>query len=462
MSRSSRFGMALLFLLVLGNAAVPAAADHFRGGKVEWCWHPPIPDYLYNYITFRIEAIYQRDASQQVGDKVVETFNFGDGTSQPVTLTVTEVKENSTPGSDGWFVATGTIPSHFYPYGTSSFVWAGLGDCCRIDGTAGPVSLNNRNGAPYQVRSLVYVIEEYCSPSVSLPRVIWLSGGIGDTFEIPLPITGPVGSSSYESWFCRFSSDGEAGGGPNPDGMTIDPATCRITWTPSGDPNKLWTTQVQTERYISYGGFLIATTPIDFLLGLDAATPQCWLDSMDLGPPTRIKVLARDLRSGLKSIDVLESTNATVQVPTFSQGTNAALEVFGTKIDQTQGSRIRLRVTDLAGNATECDPVLTEEIRSAGKPVSSTHESVPPEEHVVTVYNGAPGLTSLDVEVNGKRFKMTALRAGEERTLDVASAVFPGAPSTFVLTAHGKPGGKATVMIWEGQSAPSEPAQGQR
>ncbi|HEY3567817.1 MAG TPA: putative Ig domain-containing protein [Thermoanaerobaculia bacterium] len=453
MSRSSRSGMALLaFLLGLGDAAVPAAADHFRGGKIEWCWSPPVPDYLYNYITFRIEAIYQRDASQQIGDTVVETFHFGDGTSQPVTLTVTEVKGDSTPGSDSWFVAAGTIPHHFYPYGTPNFVWAGLGDCCRIDGTAGPASLNNRNGAPYQVRSRVYVIEEYCSPPVPLPRVIWLSGGIGDTFEIPLPVAASApGSGSYEVLNCRFASDGEAGGGPNPDGMTLDPATCRITWTPSGDPNKLWTTQVQTEDYISYGAFLIATTPIDFLLGLDAATPQCWLADTSPGPPTRIRVLARDLRSGLKSIDVLEAANATVQVPAIPQGTNDALEVFGTKIDQTKSSRIRLRITDLAGNATECDPVLTEEIRSTGQPVSSTYESVPPEEHVVTIYNGDPGLTSLDVEVNGKRFKMTALRSGEERTLDVASAVLSGAPSTFVLTSHGKPGGKATVMIWEGR-----------
>lgn len=449
---SSRFGMALLvFLLGLGNAAVPAAADHFRGGKIEWCWDPLFPDYRYTgYVTFWIEAIYQRDASQQVGDTVVETFHFGDGTSEPVTLTVTEVKENSTPGSDGWFVAAGTIPNHFY--GGPHFYWASLGDCCRIDGTAGPASLNNRNGAPYELSSLVYTDDEYCSPPVGLPRVIWLSGGIGDTFEIPLPVdAGPQDQYGFEVWYCRFADDGEAGGGPNPDGMTIDPATCRITWTPSGDPNKLWTTQVQVEEYLTWGDFLVATAPIDFLLGLDAVKPLCWIENTDPGPPTRIEVLARDLRSGLKSIEILESTNATVQIPPISQGTNAAIEVFGTKIDQTRSSRIRLRVTDLAGNATECDPVLTDEIRSAGKPVSSIHESVPPEEHVVTVYNGDPGLTSLDVEVNGKRFKMTALRAGEERTIDVASAIVPGALSTFVLTSHGKPGGKATVMIWEGQ-----------
>jgi hypothetical protein len=255
----------------------------------------------------------------------------------------------------------------------------------------------------------------------------------------------------YESDSCRLAAEGEAGGGPNPDGMTIDPATCRITWPPQRRPGQALDHPGPGGAVSLVRRFLIATTPIDFLLGLDAVRPQCWLEDTDPGPPTRITVLARDLHSGLQCIDVLDATNATVQLPTISQGTNVPLEVFGIKIDQTKSSRIRLRVTDLAGNATECDPVLTEELRSTGKPVSSIHESVPPEEHVVTVYNGDPGLTSLEVEVNGKSFKMTAMRAGEEQTIDVASAVTPGTPSTFVLTSHGKPGGKATVMIWEGR-----------
>jgi hypothetical protein len=134
----------------------------------------------------------------------------------------------------------------------------------------------------------------------------------------------------------------------------------------------------------------------------------------------------------------------------FEQGTDEPLIVVGTKIDQTRSSQVRLRVTDLAGNVTECDPVLTQEVRENGKPESSTYAGITPEEHVVTVYNGDPGLRMLEIDVNGKKLKMTGLRPGEERSLDVASAVTPGMSSIFTLTAHGKPGGGATVMIWDG------------
>jgi hypothetical protein len=158
----------------------------------------------------------------------------------------------------------------------------------------------------------------------------------------------------------------------------------------------------------------------------------------------------RDVRSGLASVQVLESDNATVNIPSFEQGTDEPLIVVGTKIDQTRSSRVRLRVTDLAGNMTECDPVLTQEVRKNGKPESSTHAGIPPEEHVVTVYNGDPGLRMLAIDVNGRKFKMTGLRPGEERSLDVASAVTPGMDSIFTLTAHGEPGGGATVMIGDG------------
>ncbi len=259
--------------------------------------------------------------------------------------------------------------------------------------------------------------------------------------------------SSYDDQVvCRFAGDAEAGGGPNPDGMTIDPATCEITWTPTGgDPARLWTTQVQAEHYVSYGAFLVAATPIDFLLGLDAVRPACVLESTEVGPPTRINVRAQDPRSGIAEVEILESFNATVQVPPFTPGTTGSLAIVGTKIDQSKGSRIRLRITDQAGNATECDPVLAEVDRETGKPESQTFEDVPPEERAVTVYNGNPGLQALAVEVNGRRYQMNHLAPGEERTLDVGAAVQEGQTSTFTLTPHGKPGGGAVVMIWDGQ-----------
>lgn len=428
----------LALLIALGAlAAAPAQAGDYRGAKIEWCWDPPIPDYLYGYFSFFIEIDKSRNG-EVVGDTFVENLF---GISEPVTMTVTEIH-------DQWFRAKGTIESYYLGGGFST---VGLDSCCRIDGTGDP-GLNNRNGGNFRAWSRVYD-DELCSAFADLPGVIWLSGGLGDTFEIPLPVEDLGGPAWAEMRvLCRFASDAEAGGGPNPDGMTLDPETCTITWTPTtGDPGKLWTTQVQAEHSYRHTEFVIATTPIDFLLGLDPTKPACVLQRTEPGPPTRIHVLAQDARSGIEKIEILEQANATVDVPSFSPGTTAPLNIVGTKINQAQASRIRLRVTDQAGNSTECDPVLTEVVRETGKPQSQTFGGVPPEERAVTVFNGNPGLKSLDVEVNGLRYRLNDLAPGEQRTLDVGAAVQAGVDSTFVLTSHGKPGGSAVVMIWEGE-----------
>lgn len=440
--------LAVLLSCGVFTATSPVEASHFRGGKVEWCWDPPGDEYSYNHVSFYVTAIYERWGNQQLGDTLTEIFNYGDGTYGTFELTVTSLQGGG-PGDPGWLIAVGTIPNHFYS--ATGFVRAGIDSCCRITGVNGD-DLNNRSDGYYAVRSQVYVGEEYCSEPTGLPTLYWLSSGLGETVEIQLPVAaGPKDSFGFETVSCRFASDAEAGGGPNPDGMTIDPATCRITWTPTtGDPNKLWTTQVQAELAVSYGEFVVASTPMDFLLGLDSVRPVCVMESTTAGPPTRINVRIQDLRSGLASVQVLESANATVNTPAITPGWTGPLTVVGTKIDQSKAARIRLRIFDQAGNSTDCDPVLTQVVRETGKPESQTFTGIPPEERAVTVLNGNPGLRTLDVEVNGWRFHLTGLGDGEERTLDVGAAVQEGQDSTFVLTTHGKPGSSATVMIWDG------------
>lgn len=438
------FPVCLLALIALGALAAPVEAIHYRAAKIEWCWDPPVPEYLSGYFTFRIE-MHESRYREVVGDTIVETLYFGDGTSAPVSLTVTEVH-------DEWIRAEGTL-ENYYLGSDRGFTWVGLDSCCRISGFDDP-GLNNRNEGYFRVQSLVYLdAEELCSPRADLPSIIWLSGGLGDTFEIPLPVEGLGGPAWAEMrTLCRFANNVEAGGGPNPDGMTIDPDTCTITWTPTtGDPSRLWTTQVQAEHSFRQTEFLVATTPIDFLLGLDSAKPACILESTEPGPPTRIHVRAQDPRSGIEKVEILDQTNATVNVPSFSPGTVAPLHIVGTKINQAQAARIRLRITDQAGNSTECDPVLTQMVRETGKPESQIFSGVPPEERAVTVFNGNPGLKTLDIDVNGRRYKMNNLAPGEQRTLDVGAAVHEGVDSTFTLTTHGQPGGSAVVMIWEGE-----------
>ncbi|HSG39299.1 MAG TPA: hypothetical protein VLE27_06650, partial [Thermoanaerobaculia bacterium] len=97
-----------------------------------------------------------------------------------------------------------------------------------------------------------------------------------------------------------------------------------------------------------------ARLTVALLTGPDETPPVCRVQRFITGPPTRLEIFVQDGESGLDSIEVQESMNAAVDVPLFAQGTNAALIVVGTKIDQSTSSRIELKVTDLAGNVTLC------------------------------------------------------------------------------------------------------------
>lgn len=99
----------LLLLAALLAIATPAAASDYRYAKIGWCWDPIYPSYYPIYQSFTIEAAYGYEG-QAVGDTVTETFHFGDGTSEPVVLTVVEVH-----AAAGWFLARGRIERHLYP-----------------------------------------------------------------------------------------------------------------------------------------------------------------------------------------------------------------------------------------------------------------------------------------------------------------------------------------------------------
>ncbi|HYG65144.1 MAG TPA: putative Ig domain-containing protein, partial [Thermoanaerobaculia bacterium] len=409
--------LVLFFIFTLLTAVATSAASPIRYGKISWCFAPYYPNYEPVYIAFEVELAYAY-TGQSVGDTVTETLHYDGGATTPVVLTVTEVQP-----AQGWVRAVGNVR----PLVSMPHTYAWLDTCCR-DG-----DLNNRSGENFTVSSLVNIWAEWsCSPETGVPPIVWLAGGLGDTFQIPIPYR--RGTDSAEP-LCSLTGDGL-----NPDGMTIDPDRCVITWTPTtGDPSKLWTAQVEVGD--SFGSVPYTSTGLDFLLGLDDAKPTCLLQSVDPGPPTHLEVFIQDSRSGVASVQVLESANTSVNIPSFLPGTTGELTVVGTKIDQSRSARLRLRVTDLAGNATECDPILTEETRETGAPQTSTHTGIPPEEHVVTVYNGDPGLQSLDIDVNGRKFKMNGLRTGEERTLDVAAAMPAAGMSTITLTTRSKPGG---------------------
>lgn len=183
---------------------------------------------------------------------------------------------------------------------------------------------------------------------------------------------------------------------------------------------------------------------------IDTTPPTCPL-TVNPGPPTQVSVTVSDADSGLAEILVTISENADTVVPPFTVGTTDPVVVTATKIDQSQRARVEMRVTDVAGNVAICDPILTLVVRDGNTTALDTHNDVPRAEDKVTITNGAPGLKNLEINVNGQKFKVTGLADGEERTLDISSAMHDG-DNSVSLKGHGPKGSSAQVMIWDGNS----------
>jgi hypothetical protein len=178
----------------------------------------------------------------------------------------------------------------------------------------------------------------------------------------------------------------------------------------------------------------------------DDTPPICELIEVNPGPPVTLKVFTQDTGSGLNQIIVLKSTNATVNIPFFTSGTNDSVIVTATKNIANKGSTVQLKVIDVEGNSTVCDPVIEIMVREAGKPVSTSISGTADGDEVIVI-NGEPGLKNLEIVVNGQKFNVAGLGDGEMTVIDVSSVVAYGSYATYELTAAGKPGTSAQVVI---------------
>jgi len=107
----------------------------------------------------------------------------------------------------------------------------------------------------------------------------------------------------------------------------------------------------------------------------DTTPPICLLTATFNGSPKSIQVTVQDLDSGLGTIVVTTSTNASTVFPPFTQGTTGPVVVTATKTNQSLSSHIALTVTDAAGNVRTCDPLWPG--KKAAKPTSrAKHQRV--------------------------------------------------------------------------------------
>jgi hypothetical protein len=200
-----------------------------------------------------------------------------------------------------------------------------------------------------------------------------------------------------------------------------------------------------------------ADVPNVRLVVSESMKPACKLTDSRLGPPAEIYNNIQDRVYGLRKIEVLKHENAKffqngveVPAPNFSfklpKDLTKPVVITAQKIVQTNRAIVELKITNRVGNFCTCDPVLTTLELTSGRWIRQTFTDIPPHEHYVTVQNGNPGLKKLDIQVNGRVFKMNGLRDNEERTINVASAM-NSSNNTITLTGYGKPGDSAFVLI---------------
>jgi hypothetical protein len=138
-------------------------------------------------------------------------------------------------------------------------------------------------------------------------------------------------------------------------------------------------------------------------------------------------------------IQLTKVVNASVTIPAVASGTTTEVDVTALKITATLSSIVGLKVTDVAGNVTLCDPTLVAD--SSGRPMGVTVDGS--EGHLSIANNG---LNVLTVEVNGKAFNLRGISGKTDLTLDISSALHAGSNS---VTIHGRgPHGSNAVVVF--------------
>jgi hypothetical protein len=293
--------------------------------------------------------------------------------------------------------------------------------------------------------------------SVSGSPYIMLAGGgitiVSDITLTPKTATNPVGTShtvtatvkhngvAVSGVHVTFTIDSGPNVGKTGSGTTNANGQTTFTYTDTGGAG---TDEISASFTDASGALQKATATKIWTAGtVDRIPPTCVLSSVVTGPPKAIKVTAQDTGSGLASITVTTHTNATVSVPAFSSGTKSAVVVTGTKTNQALPAQITLQVKDVAGNVTNCDPVIA--TLRAGHAVAAG--GLAAAERFVQVTNGRPGLDRVTVAVNGKASTIS-LGAGSSRLLDVGSAMHAGSHNHVRVVGSGA--GTAGLLVWDG------------
>jgi autotransporter-associated beta strand protein len=114
---------------------------------------------------------------------------------------------------------------------------------------------------------------------------------------------------------------------------------------------------------------------------------------------------------------------------------------------QSQTAFVNAIVINTCGLGKSFDPVFTTLEIVSGNQVQQRFEGLLSPERYLHVLNGGPGLKWLEVNMNGRLFRLDPLTNGQEVSADLGSAMLEGENNVVILTGGGEVGASAVVTI---------------
>jgi hypothetical protein len=146
---------------------------------------------------------------------------------------------------------------------------------------------------------------------------------------------------------------------------------------------------------------------------------------------------------------VTEMVNSTTTV--YVPEDDKIVVFIATKIDQTQKAIINAKVSDKAGNVSDCIDAISINITDNGNSVDKIYPNIPHKtggQVIVHVKNGAAGIDELSIVVNGTEY-LTTFSDGEYKQIDISSSMQVGNNNNISFTGSGNPDGSAAAIIFE-------------
>jgi len=186
----------------------------------------------------------------------------------------------------------------------------------------------------------------------------------------------------------------------------------------------------------------------------DTTPPFCdrWSSGKDRSGHQTWTYVFQDTGSGIKSVDVVSIVNSTWSLPPFTQGTTDLLTGIQTFINNRKPANLDVKITDVAGNVTECDPWVST-MRVSHKLKAGVHTSVqvytsvPQAESQLEIVNGKPGLKRLRVTVNGRVLWLNRIGPHQRAVLDLSRYMQPGNTNSIRIRGYGKRGASARIQL---------------